>query len=75
MVYQKKEKIYSTNKTAECMRKKRAQMIKKDPLAMRSTVWTVEGSNGKQFVFRDRKDIKIQRIPKQEMKADSIKAF
>ena len=75
MPYQKKEKIYSTNKTAECMRRKRAKMVEKDPLAMRSTVWVVEGTNGKQLVFRDRKDIKIQRIPKQEMKTDCIKAF
>ena len=75
MVYQKKEKIYSTNKTAEFMRKKRAQMVKQDPLALRSCVWVVEGTNGKQFVFRDRKDIKIQRIPKQDIKTDAIKAF
>ena len=44
MPYQKKEKIYSTNKTAEFMRKKRAEMVKKDPLALRSCVWVVEGT-------------------------------
>ena len=66
---------YSTNQSAIYMRKKREQMIKQDPLAMRSTVWIVEGSNGKQIVFKDRKDIKIQRIPKQQMKTDCIKAF
>ena len=75
MPYQKKDKTYSTKKTAEYMRKKRAELVKRDPLAMRSTVWVVEGSNGKQFVFKDRKDIKIRRIPKQDMKADAIKAF
>ena len=75
MPYQKKEKIYSTNKTAEFMRKKRAKMVEKDPLALRSCVWVVEGTNGKQLVFRDRKDIKIRRIPKEQMKDDAIKAF
>ena len=34
-------------------------MVEKDPLAMRSAVWVVEGRNKKQFAFRDRKDINI----------------
>ena len=75
MPYQKKDKTYINNYQARYLRKKRAEMVKKDPLAMRSTVWVVEGTNGKQLVFRDRKDIKIQRIPKQDMKTDCIKAF
>ena len=66
---------HSTNYNAIYMRKKRAALIKQDPLALRSTVWIVEGSNGKQFVFKDRKDIVIKRVPKQQMKADCIKAF
>ena len=66
---------YSANKSAQYMRRKRAAMIKQDPLALRKTVWIINTENGKQIVFKDRKDIKIQRIPKQQMKTDCIKAF
>ena len=75
MTRPKKGEPHSTNPNAVYMRKKREQMVKQDPLALRSTVWIVEGSNGKQLVFKDRKDITITRIPKQKMKVDCIKAF
>ena len=75
MPYQKKNKTYSNNYQARYLRKKRAELVKQDPLAMRSTIWVIETPEGKQIVFRDRKDIKIQRIPKEQMKADCIKAF
>ena len=75
MTRPKQGEAYSTNQSAVCMRKKRAEMIKKDPRALRSTVWVINTANGQQIVFKDRKDIKIQRINKQQMKTDCIKAF
>ena len=75
MTRPKQGEPYSTNQSAICMRKKRAKMVNQDPLALRSTVWVINTVNGQQIVFKDRKDIKIQRINKQQMKTDCIKAF
>ena len=75
MTRPKQGEPYSNKQSAICMRKKRAEMVKQDPLALRSTVWVINTANGKQFVFKDRKDIKIQRLNKQQINADCIKAF
>ena len=66
---------YSTSYQAQYIRRKREQMVKQDPLALRKTVWVINTQNGQQIVFKDRKDITITRIPKQQMKTDCIKAF
>ena len=71
----KQGEAYSTTYQAQYMRQKRQQMVDKDPIALRKTVWVINTQNGQQIVFKDRKDITITRIPKQQMKTDCIKAF
>ena len=69
-----KDKKYSTNYNAIYMREKRKKLVEKDPIYMRKCVWVVTAGD-KQIVFKDRKDIKIERISKDKMKPDCIKAF
>ena len=75
MPSQKTKKEYSTKYNAVQMRKKRAEMVKKDPLYLRKCVWVVETVDNQQIAFKDRKDIKIRRISKDEMKENCIKSF
>ena len=74
MVYVKKPKKYSTNYAAVYYRARRKKLAEKDPIALRKTVWVIQAGD-KQVVFRDRKDITIKRIPKEDIQNNSIKAY
>lgn len=69
------KKEYSSKKHATYMRKYRKRQAEKDPLALRKMVWVIQTADGKQIVFRDKKDININRIPKEKLKHDFIKAY
>ena len=67
-------KPYCKNYHAVYMRNKRKKMLKTDPIYTKEYIWVIEGG-GKQMVFKNKKDIKIKKIKKQEMKPDCIKAY
>lgn len=67
-------KTYSSNYHAMYMRKKRQQMIEKDPIFTRQYVWVIEG-DGKQMVFKNKRDITIKKINKKDLQTDYIKAY
>ena len=67
-------KKYSNNYHAIYKRNQRKKMIKLDPLCLRKTVWVVEVGD-KQIVFKNKKDVKIKRINKNQLREDYIIAF
>ena len=67
-------KKYSNNYHAIYQRNQRKKMIKLDPLCLRKTVWVVEVGD-KQIVFKNKKDVKIKRINKNQLREDYIIAF
>ena len=66
---------YSKNYHAKYMRLKRQKIVDKNPIALCKTVWVVEGSNGEQIVFKNKRDINIKRIPKVDLKENFIKGY
>jgi hypothetical protein len=68
-------KEYSTNYHAQYIREKRKQIAQKNPIALCKTVWIVETKDGQQVVFKNKKDIQIKRISKNELKSNFIKSY
>ena len=69
-----KQQQYSNNYFAKYMREKRTKMIKIDPIFSRQYVWIVEAGD-KQIVFKNKRDIKISKINKKDLRKDCVKAF